>query len=177
VPTAAPLVADDSCSKPKSVGCKNQIQRVHLDHFTTLFCTSRYRAFNWSVGLGEGPSDKQEKDKDGREGKGAGRNLSLVRRILFALQMGWYNEAPNLHGGSGDSGSETMSNHLIDTLGVVLRAPGGFERDDIKAVVAYIAANLSEGWFFCSRGAEGSSQLSTFCSCVVIVMLIFCQKV
>lgn len=137
---ATASVTDDSYTKLKPVEYKHQIQRVHLDHFKTLLCSSQFRAFNWSVGFSGGSSAKQEKDND----KGAGQNVSLVRRILFAMQMGWYNEESE---DSDDSGNTNMTNYLIDTLGIALRAPGGFERDDIKAVVSYIAANLSEGEF------------------------------
>ena len=122
---------------------KLKIPLVHLDHFTTLLERSRYRAFNWAVGLGEGlSSSKKDKDKAGSRGND-GRGTNLVRKMLFALQMGWYrNDSNRLQQADEDL---DMTQYLIDALGSVLRAPGGFGKDDIKAVVAYLAANLSEG--------------------------------
>ncbi|KAJ7052675.1 beach-domain-containing protein [Mycena amicta] len=46
-----------------------EVQRVHLEHFTTLLITSRYKRFNV----------KQRFAK-----------IGLVRRLLFALQTNWY---------------------------------------------------------------------------------------
>ena len=122
---------------------KLKIPLVHLDHFTTLLVRSRYRAFNWSVGLGEGllSSRKKEKDTTSR-----GPGSSLVRKMLFALQMGWYGSVSNKSQPADKD--QDMTQYLIDALGVVLRAPGGFGKDDIKAIVAYLAANLIEGEAF-----------------------------
>jgi hypothetical protein len=130
-----------------TLNTKFKIPLVHLNHFTTLLLRSRYRAFNWAVGLGEGflSSKKKEKDADragSRSGK-SGRGSCLVRKMLFALQMGWYGDvASKSHNPEED---QDMTEYLIDALGVVLRAPGGFGKDDIKAIVAYLAANLIEG--------------------------------
>ena len=121
---------------------KLKIPLAHLDHFTTLLVRSRYRAFNWAVGLGEGhipSSRKKEKDAGSRGGPG----ISLVRKMLFALQMGWYRGVSNKSQPADED--QDMTRYLIDALGVVLRAPGGFGKDDIKAIVAYLAANLIEG--------------------------------
>ena len=48
---------------------RKEIQRSHLEHFTILVQTSRYRAFNV----------KQRMAK-----------MGLVRKLLFALQAEWY---------------------------------------------------------------------------------------
>ena len=48
---------------------KPDIQRMHLDHFTTLLKTSKYRSFN----------AKQRIAKFG-----------VVRRMLFVMQTNWY---------------------------------------------------------------------------------------
>ncbi|KAJ3506661.1 hypothetical protein NLJ89_g6748 [Agrocybe chaxingu] len=115
-----------------------QIARAHLDQFTTLLETSRYRAFNWRVGLGEG-SGGSKKEKSPVPAAGGG----LVRRILFALQMGWYG-ARSVVNADGDEKQEDMTKLLIEALASALRAPGGFAKEDIKAIVAYLAANLHE---------------------------------
>ncbi|THH31660.1 hypothetical protein EUX98_g2544 [Antrodiella citrinella] len=46
-----------------------EIQRVHLEHFTTLLQTSRHKKFNMKQCL---------------------RKMGLVRKLLFALQTDWY---------------------------------------------------------------------------------------
>jgi hypothetical protein len=62
--------------------------------------------------------------------------------MLFALQMGWYGSVSNKsHHPERD---QDMTQYLVDALGVVLHAPGGFGKDDIKAIVAYLAGNLIE---------------------------------
>ena len=48
---------------------RKEIQRSHLDHFTILVQTSRYKAFNVTK----------------RTAK-----MGLVQKLLFALQAGWY---------------------------------------------------------------------------------------
>jgi hypothetical protein len=59
------------------VGCNPDIQRIHLDHFTTLLRTSRYKNFN----------AKQRINK-----------LGIIRKLLFALQTDWYSRdmAPHI---------------------------------------------------------------------------------
>jgi len=74
--------------------------------------------------------------------------MNLVRKCLFALQADWYGSAngtkklPDSLGGSKEDVG--MLYYLIEALGVVLKAPGGFVKEDIKATVAYLAANLHE---------------------------------
>lgn len=136
-------------SNPISSDTKLRIPLIHLDHFATLFERSRYRTFNWAVGLGEGLS----KDKAGSRGGNGGRGTNLVRKMLFALQMGWYRNGSNQSQRTDED--LDMTQYLIDALGSVLRAPGGFGKDDIKAMVAYLAANLSEGEL--SSGLETST--------------------
>ncbi|KAF7293071.1 hypothetical protein MIND_01206500 [Mycena indigotica] len=53
-----------------------EVQRVHLEHFTTLLITSRYKRFNI----------KQRFAK-----------IGLVRRLLFALQTSWYSPEVVVH--------------------------------------------------------------------------------
>ena len=48
---------------------RKEIQRVHLEHFTTLLYTSRFKRFN---------------------AKRRFANLGLVRKLLFVLQTDWY---------------------------------------------------------------------------------------
>ena len=130
----------------KSTAYKTQIQHVHLDHFTTLLATSRYHAFNWAVGLGEVHSSSKKDQDKGRTRKGSGRNVGLVRRMLFALQMGWYSGLVQLPNDSNcPEEDEDMTQCFFEALGSALCAPGGFGRDDIKAIVAYLAANLHDG--------------------------------
>ena len=50
---------------------RKEIQRVHLEHFTTLLISSRYKRFNMKQRLAK---------------------LGLVRRLLFALQTEWYDK-------------------------------------------------------------------------------------
>lgn len=155
-PSAVPSSATSSKPKLKLPGYKKQIQRAHLEQFTTLLETSRYRAFNWKVGLGEGSSSKKDKNHGTSAlggSHGVGHGVGLVRRILFALQMGWYsaNNTPDLKGNAPDDSEgedEDMTQHLVDALGAALRAPGGFGKEDIKAVIAYLAANLHMGESF-----------------------------
>ncbi len=99
-----------------------EIQRAHLEQFSTLLSTSRYKAFNW----------KQRLNK-----------VNLVRKFLFALQADWYDTRIERQSGT-DEGPLRMLGYLIDSLGVALKGPGSFAKDDIKAVVAYLAANLHE---------------------------------
>jgi len=134
-------VASNTASSAASSNTNLKIPLVHLDHFTTLLVRSRFRAFNWSVGLGEGISSSRKKEKDTSSRGGPG--TSLVRKMLFALQMGWYGSVSSKSQPSDKD--QDMTQYLIDALGVVLRAPGGFGKDDIKAIVAYLAANLIEG--------------------------------
>ncbi|KAH9476097.1 Beige protein-like protein 1 [Psilocybe cubensis] len=108
-----------------------EIQRAHLDQFATLLELSRYKAFNW----------KQRLSK-----------MNLVRKIMFALQADWYSNPPEPNGlTSTHEVGHNMQAQLVQTLGVILRAPGGFVKEDIKAVVAYLAANLHE-----NNNGEGS---------------------
>ncbi|KAF7319608.1 hypothetical protein HMN09_00301200 [Mycena chlorophos] len=53
-----------------------EVQRVHLEHFTTLLITSRYKRFN----------TKQRFAK-----------IGLVRKLLFALQTNWYGPEVVVH--------------------------------------------------------------------------------
>lgn len=48
---------------------RKEIQRVHLEHFTTLLETSRYKKFNIKQRLAK---------------------MGLVRKLLFVLQTDWY---------------------------------------------------------------------------------------
>ena len=48
---------------------RTEIQRVHLEHFTTLLETSKYKRFNLRQRLGK---------------------MGIVRKLLFALQTDWY---------------------------------------------------------------------------------------
>ena len=144
-------------SGTSSSNAKVRIPLVHLDHFTTLLVRSRYRTFNWAIGLGEGFSSSRKKEKDadksGLRGGGKGsRGISLVRKMLFALQMGWYGDVSNnlQHTIEG----QDMTQYLINALGVVLQAPGGFGKEDVKAIIAYLAANLIEGETFFMFGAS-----------------------
>ncbi|KDR79337.1 hypothetical protein GALMADRAFT_223566 [Galerina marginata CBS 339.88] len=98
---------------------RTEIQRAHLEQFSTLLEVSRYKAFNWKQRLGK---------------------TGLVRKILFALQTDWYNFS------AGQDGAE-MLGQLVEALGATLKAPGGFEKEDVKAVVAYLAANLHESGY------------------------------
>lgn len=50
---------------------RKEIQRTHLEHFTTLLQTSRYKTFNMKQGLS---------------------SMGLVRKLLFALQTDWYSQ-------------------------------------------------------------------------------------
>jgi hypothetical protein len=86
---------------------------------------------------------RKKMHKAGSRGGKGGRGISLVRKMLFALQMGWYGGVSNKSQHADED--QDMTQCLIDALGVVLRAPGGFGKDDIKAIVAYLAANLIEG--------------------------------
>lgn len=75
--------------------------------------------------------------------------MNLVRRCLFALQADWYGSAngtkkPLDSLGGGSKEDVGMLSHLIEAFGVVLKVPGGFAKEDIKAIVAYLAANLHE---------------------------------
>ncbi|KAF8962103.1 beach-domain-containing protein [Flammula alnicola] len=108
---------------------RKEIQRAHLEHFATLLSVSRYKAFNWKQRLSM---------------------MSLVRKCLFALQADWYSSSSERLEGANELGLG-MLGYLVDTLGVALKAPGSFAKDDIKAVVAYLAANLHE-----SSGGDNS---------------------
>ena len=74
--------------------------------------------------------------------------MNLVRKCLFALQADWYGGANGtkkpLESFGGSKGDVGMLYYLIEALGVVLKAPGGFVKDDIKATVVYLASNLHE---------------------------------
>ncbi|KAH8103359.1 beach-domain-containing protein [Cristinia sonorae] len=85
------------------------IQRVHLEHFTTLLHTSKHKRFNLKQCL---------------------RKMSLVRKLLFALQTDWYP-------------IESLP-WLVEALRVTTEANFTAE-DAIKPIVAYLAANLHEG--------------------------------
>ena len=144
----------------KSTTYKKQIQHAHLDHFTTLLATSRFRAFNWAVGLGEVPSSSKKDQDKGRTRKGQGRNVGLVRRMLFALQMGWYGGLARLPNDSDwPEENEDTTQRFFEALGSALRA--GFGRDDIKAVVAYLAANLHHGEPFVFATRQRVSSVSS----------------
>ena len=51
------------------VGTNPDIQRIHLDHFTTLLKTSRYKQFNAKQRIGK---------------------FGAIRKLIFALQTDWY---------------------------------------------------------------------------------------
>jgi len=75
--------------------------------------------------------------------------VNLVRKCLFALQADWYGSTTSLTStletvGGAKKDDTGMISHLIEALGVVLKAPGGFAKEDVKAIVAYLAANLHE---------------------------------
>lgn len=85
------------------------IQRVHLEHFTTLLQASKHKKFNQKQCL---------------------RKMSLVRKLLFALQTDWYP-------------LESMPG-LVEALKVIAEA--NFSADEaVKPIVAFLAANLHEG--------------------------------
>ena len=88
---------------------KKEIQQVYLEHFVTLLKTSRYKTFN----------AKQRLSK-----------MSVVRKLLFALQADWY------HG--------ELLNNLMEVLHVTVEMMFSKE-DTIKPLVSYLAANLHEG--------------------------------
>lgn len=71
--------------------------------------------------------------------------MGLVRKILFALQTDWYSSQSDQNGltSTNDVGHSMLA-QLVQTLGSTLKAPGGFVKEDVKAVVAYLAANLHE---------------------------------
>lgn len=50
---------------------RKEIQRTHLEHFTTLLQTSKYKTFNMKQRLS---------------------SMGLVRKLLFALQADWYSQ-------------------------------------------------------------------------------------
>ena len=88
---------------------QSEIQRVHLEHFTTLLQTSRHKKFNSKQCL---------------------KKMSLVRKILFALQTDWYPV-------------ESVP-WIVEALKVVAEA--NFSADEaVKPIVAFLAANLHEG--------------------------------
>ncbi|KAK0199746.1 beach-domain-containing protein [Desarmillaria ectypa] len=90
---------------------RKEVQRVYLEHFITLLQTSRYKAFNI----------KQRMAK-----------LGLIRRLLFVLQMEWY--------------QHDIIPHLIEVLKVAAQA--NFAKEEtIKPMVSYIAARLNEATF------------------------------
>ncbi|PPQ94175.1 hypothetical protein CVT25_003811 [Psilocybe cyanescens] len=113
-----------------------EIQRAHLEQFATLLELSRYKAFNW----------KQRLSK-----------MGLIRKILFALQADWYSSLSDQNGlaPTNDMGPGMLA-QLVQTLGSTLKAPGGFVKEDIKAVVAFLAANLHESEWNPSNSGEGS---------------------
>lgn len=71
--------------------------------------------------------------------------MGLIRKILFALQADWYSSLSDQNGlaPTNDMGPGMLA-QLVQTLGSTLKAPGGFVKEDIKAVVAFLAANLHE---------------------------------
>lgn len=87
---------------------RKEIQQVYLEHFTMILQTSRFKRFNvWQ-----------------RIAK-----LSLVRRLLFVLQTGWF--------------QQDMAPFVMDALKVAMQAQ--FMKDGtIKPIVSYLAANLHE---------------------------------
>ncbi|KAF8184760.1 hypothetical protein BJ912DRAFT_973913 [Pholiota molesta] len=99
-----------------------EIQRAHLEQYGILLSLSRYKAFNW----------KQRLSK-----------VNLVRKILFAIQADWYDAKVERSEEDGES-PPRMLNYLLDSLSAALKAPGSFSKEDIKAIVAYLAANLHE---------------------------------
>ncbi|RXW16665.1 hypothetical protein EST38_g9189, partial [Candolleomyces aberdarensis] len=103
---------------------KKEIQQVYLDHFVTLLRTSRYKTFN----------AKQRLSK-----------MSVVRKLLFALQADWY------HG--------ELVNNLMEVLNVTVEMMFSKE-DTIKPLVSYLAANLHEGPI--SGAASPHSVMSRF---------------
>ncbi|KAF8635320.1 hypothetical protein AX17_003946 [Amanita inopinata Kibby_2008] len=85
---------------------RKEIQQAHLEHFTTLLAQSWYKKFNARQRLGK---------------------LGLVRRLLFVLQMDWYQGEP--------------VRWVVEALRSACQA--NFSRDEaIKPVVSYLAANL-----------------------------------
>ena len=100
-----------------------EIQHAHLDQFNILLARSRYKALNWRQRLAK---------------------TNLVRKLLFALQTDWYFPSSQKLGGAGQSVPEAIG-HILDPLEAALKAPGSFMKEDIKAIVAYLAANLHEG--------------------------------
>ncbi|KAJ2916640.1 hypothetical protein MD484_g3777, partial [Candolleomyces efflorescens] len=103
---------------------KKEIQQVYLEHFVTLLKTSRYKTFN----------AKQRLSK-----------MSVVRKLLFALQADWY------HG--------ELLNNLMEVLHVTVEMMFSKE-DTIKPLVSYLAANLHEGPI--SGAASPHSVMSRF---------------
>ncbi|KAF9479125.1 beach-domain-containing protein [Pholiota conissans] len=101
---------------------KLEIQRAHLEQFSTLLTLSRYKAFNW----------KQRLSK-----------VNLVRKILFAIQADWYDTKLEKTAAVGEA-PPRMLNYLLESLSAAMKAPGSFSKDDVKAIVAYLAANLHE---------------------------------
>ncbi|KAF4609487.1 hypothetical protein D9613_012349 [Agrocybe pediades] len=101
-----------------------EIQRAHLEHFATLLRVSRYRFFNWSQRM---------------------KKMGIVRRLLFVLLGDGYQgrdiAVAERTGGNGPF----MVTYVIEALRAALMAPGAFGKEDVKAVVAYLAANLHEG--------------------------------
>ncbi|KAG1855169.1 hypothetical protein DFJ58DRAFT_716258 [Suillus subalutaceus] len=84
------------------------IQRAHLEHFAFLLRASRYRQFTIKMRLSK---------------------LSIVRKLLFAIQSAWYPQ-------------ESIS-LVVNTL--VLVAQSSFTAEEaIKPIVSYIAATLAE---------------------------------
>ncbi|KAJ4474264.1 hypothetical protein J3R30DRAFT_3295344 [Lentinula aciculospora] len=104
---------------------REDIQRVHLEHFLTLLESSRYKRFNL----------KQRFVK-----------IGLVRRLLFVLQTDWYSQGSYAqdfeHSESGSSSSSSLT-FLMDALKAGAKAL--WTKDDaIKPLVSYLAANLQE---------------------------------
>jgi len=100
-----------------------EIQRAHLEHFGTLLRISRYKSFNWGQRM---------------------KKMGIIRRLLFVLLGDGYKgrdtSVDNRNAGTGP----LMVSYVVEALGAALMAPGAFGKDDVKAVVAYLAANLHE---------------------------------
>lgn len=104
---------------------RKEIQRVYLEHFPTVLQTSRFKRFNVWQRLSK---------------------LGLVRRLLFVLQTGWF--------------QQDMVPFVMDALRAAMQAQ--FTKDGtVKPVVSYLAANLHEGLSMFS--------LSVVCSTLILL--------
>ncbi|KAF8882140.1 hypothetical protein BD779DRAFT_1544178 [Infundibulicybe gibba] len=89
-------------------GARKEIQRSYLAHFVTLLRDSRYKKFNIRQRFAK---------------------LSLVQKLLFVLQINWY--------------QDDMIPHITEALKAAMQA--NFSKDEvIKPIVSYLAANLHD---------------------------------